>query len=622
MCGIVGFVGRQQAAPILLDGLSKLEYRGYDSAGIAVRDGEHRAQVVKAKGRLSNLMEKTDNGKALTGSCGIGHTRWATHGEPSKTNAHPHVSGNCTGSGSGEVESAVVGVHNGIIENYTELREKLLKHGYVFYSQTDTEVVIKLVDYYYKKYKLGPIDAIAKTMVRVRGSYALELMFQDYPGEIWVARKDSPMIIGISDGETYVASDVPAILKYTRNVYYIGNLEFARLLPGEAHFYNLDGDEVQKETTEIKWDAEAAEKAGFEHFMIKEIHEQPKAVLDTLNSVIKGDAIDFSEVGLTPEQMLESKQIFLVACGSAWHVGVAAQYVLEDLAQIPVRVELASEFRYRKMPLPQDSLVIVVSQSGETADTLAALRLAKEKGIATLAIVNVVGSTIAREADHVFYTLAGPEISVATTKAYSAQLAAVYCLAAEFAKVRETIDQEQYSRYLTELQSLPDKMKKILEDKGRIQWFAAKYANAHDVFFIGRGLDYAVCLEGSLKLKEISYIHSEAYAAGELKHGTISLIEDGTLVVGVLTQGELYEKTISNMVECKSRGAYLMGLTTYGRYETEDQADFTVYVPKVDEHFVGSLAVVPLQLLGYYVSVAKGLDVDKPRNLAKSVTVE
>lgn len=622
MCGIVGFVGRQQAAPILLDGLSKLEYRGYDSAGIAVRDGEHRAQVVKAKGRLSNLMEKTDNGKALTGSCGIGHTRWATHGEPSKTNAHPHVSGNCTGSGSGEVESAVVGVHNGIIENYTELREKLLKHGYVFYSQTDTEVVIKLVDYYYKKYKLGPIDAIAKTMVRVRGSYALELMFQDYPGEIWVARKDSPMIIGISDGETYVASDVPAILKYTRNVYYIGNLEFARLLPGEAHFYNLDGDEVQKETSEIKWDAEAAEKAGFEHFMIKEIHEQPKAVLDTLNSVIKGDAIDFSEVGLTPEQMLETKQIFLVACGSAWHVGVAAQYVLEDLAQIPVRVELASEFRYRKMPLPQDSLVIVVSQSGETADTLAALRLAKEKGIATLAIVNVVGSTIAREADHVFYTLAGPEISVATTKAYSAQLAAVYCLAVEFAKVRETIDQEQYSRYLTELQSLPDKMKKILEDKGRIQWFAAKYANAHDVFFIGRGLDYAVCLEGSLKLKEISYIHSEAYAAGELKHGTISLIEDGTLVVGVLTQGELYEKTISNMVECKSRGAYLMGLTTYGRYETEDQADFTVYVPKVDEHFVGSLAVVPLQLLGYYVSVAKGLDVDKPRNLAKSVTVE
>ena len=622
MCGIVGFVGRQQAAPILLDGLSKLEYRGYDSAGIAVRDGEHRAQVVKATGRLSNLMEKTDNGKALTGSCGIGHTRWATHGEPSKTNAHPHVSGNCTGSGSGEVESAVVGVHNGIIENYTELREKLLKHGYVFYSQTDTEVVIKLVDYYYKKYKLGPIDAIAKTMVRVRGSYALELMFQDYPGEIWVARKDSPMIIGISDGETYVASDVPAILKYTRNVYYIGNLEFARLLPGEAHFYNLDGDEVQKETTEIKWDAEAAEKAGFEHFMIKEIHEQPKAVLDTLNSVIKGDAIDFSEVGLTPEQMLETKQIFLVACGSAWHVGVAAQYVLEDLAQIPVRVELASEFRYRKMPLPQDSLVIVVSQSGETADTLAALRLAKEKGIATLAIVNVVGSTIAREADHVFYTLAGPEISVATTKAYSAQLAAVYCLAVEFAKVRETIDQEQYSRYLTELQSIPGKMEKILEDKGRIQWFAAKYANAHDVFFIGRGLDYAVCLEGSLKLKEISYIHSEAYAAGELKHGTISLIEDGTLVVGVLTQGELYEKTISNMVECKSRGAYLMGLTTYGRYETEDQADFTVYVPKVDEHFVGSLAVVPLQLLGYYVSVAKGLDVDKPRNLAKSVTVE
>ena len=622
MCGIVGFTGRHQAAPILLDGLSKLEYRGYDSAGIAVRDGEKMAEVVKAKGRLLNLVEKTDGGNALIGTCGIGHTRWATHGEPSVTNAHPHVSGNCTGTGSGEVESEVVGVHNGIIENYQELKEKLLKHGYTFYSQTDTEVVVKLVDYYYKKYKLGPIDAIAKTMVRVRGSYALELMFRDYPGEIWVARKESPMIIGITDGETYVASDVPAILKYTRNVYYIGNLEFARLMPGEAHFYNLNGDEIEKETTEIKWDAESAEKAGFEHFMMKEIHEQPKAVADTLNSVIEEGRIDFSAVGLTDEEIRDVEQIYIVACGSAWHVGMEAQYVIEELAEIPVRVELASEFRYRKTPLNRQALMIVVSQSGETADTLAALRLAKEKGIRTLAIVNVVGSSIAREADHVFYTLAGPEISVATTKAYSAQLAAVDCLAVQLAFVRGVITEELYSYYISELQTLPDKMKRILEDKERIQWFASKYANAHDVFFIGRGIDYAVGLEGSLKLKEISYVHSEAYAAGELKHGTISLIEDGTLVIGILTQSALYEKTISNMVECRSRGAYLMGLTTFGKYETEDHADFTVYVPKVDEHFVGSLAIVPLQLLGYYVSVAKGLDVDKPRNLAKSVTVE
>ena len=426
MCGIVGFTGNRQAAPILLDGLSKLEYRGYDSAGLAVRDGEALAQVVKAKGRLSNLIEKTDAGNALKGTCGIGHTRWATHGEPSQTNAHPHVSGNCSCSGSGAVESEVVGVHNGIIENYTELKEKLLKHGYTFYSQTDTEVVIKLVDYYYKKYNLGPIDAIAKTMVRVRGSYALELMFRDYPGEIWVARKDSPMIIGIADGETYVASDVPAILKYTRNVYYIGNLEFAKLTPGEAHFYNLDGDEIEKQTTEIKWDAEAAEKGGFEHFMMKEIHEQPKAVQDTLNSVIKNGTIDLSSVEITEDEIKNFEQIYIVACGSAWHVGMAAQYVLEDIADIPVRVELASEFRYRKMPVNQKALVIVVSQSGETADTLAALRLAKEKGITTLAVVNVVGSSIAREADKVFYTLAGPEISVATTKGWKSAIVTWY----------------------------------------------------------------------------------------------------------------------------------------------------------------------------------------------------
>ena len=622
MCGIVGFTGNRQAAPILLDGLSKLEYRGYDSAGLAVRDGDALAQVVKAKGRLSNLVEKTDNGNALKGTCGIGHTRWATHGEPSQINAHPHVSGNCSRSGSGAVESEVVGVHNGIIENYTELKEKLLKHGYTFYSQTDTEVAIKLVDYYYQKYGGSPVEAVRHAMVRIRGSYALVMMFRDYPEEIFVARKDSPMILGVENGESYIASDVPAILKYTRNVYYIGNLELACVKPGEITFYNLDGEEIEKEPKIIEWDAEAAEKAGFEHFMMKEIHEQPKAVQDTLNSVIKDGRIDFEAVGITEDEIKGFEQIYIVACGSAWHVGMAAQYVLEDMADISVRVELASEFRYRKMSLNPKALMIVVSQSGETADTLAALRLAKEKGITTMAIVNVVGSSIAREADKVFYTLAGPEISVATTKAYSAQLAAMYCLAVQFAKVRGKITEEQYGYYIAELLTIPEKIQKILEDKERLQWFAAKYANASDVFFVGRGIDYAVCLEGSLKLKEISYIHSEAYAAGELKHGTISLIEQGTLVIGVLTQNELYEKTISNMLECKSRGAYLMGMTTYGNYEIEDQVNFAVYVPKVDEHFMASLAVIPLQLLGYYVSVAKGLDVDKPRNLAKSVTVE
>ncbi len=622
MCGIVGFVGNRQAAPILLDGLSALEYRGYDSAGLAVRDNQALAQVVKAKGRLNNLIEKTDGGHALHGSCGIGHTRWATHGQPSRANAHPHVSGNCDKTGSGEVESDVVGVHNGIIENYAELKEKLMKHGYTFYSETDTEVAIKLVDYYYKKYGIGPIDAIAKTMVRIRGSYALELMFRDYPDQIWVARKDSPMIIGMADSESYIASDVPAILKYTRQVYYIGNLEFACVTAGHVTFYDLNGDEIQKDSVEIKWDASAAEKAGYEHFMIKEIHEQPQAISDTLSGMIKDGKIDLSEVGLSAELIRSYEQIYIVACGSAWHVGMAAQYVFEDLADIPVRVELASEFRYRKMPMHGASLVIVISQSGETADTLAALRLAKESGIDTLAVVNVVGSSIAREADRVLYTLAGPEISVATTKAYSAQLVAMYVLAVAFASSRNRIDDAQYGHYIEELLSIPRKIESILEDKERLQWFATKYANAKDVFFVGRGIDYAACLEGSLKLKEISYIHSEAYAAGELKHGTISLIEEGTLVVGVLTQSSLYEKTVSNMLECRSRGAYLMGLTTYGHYEIEDEVSFAVYVPKVDEHFACSLAVIPLQLLGYYVSVAKGLDVDKPRNLAKSVTVE
>ena len=584
MCGIVGYIGPRQAAPILLEGLSKLEYRGYDSAGIAVRDADKVPVVVKAKGRLKVLSEKTNGGSAVPGNCGIGHTRWATHGEPSENNARPDAT----------CDMNVVAVHNGIIETYKELKDKMIRKGYKFYSETDTEVAVKVVDYYYNKYKMGPIDAIAKTMVRVRGSYALAVMFKEYPGEIYVARKDSPMIIGVSDGETYIASDVPAILNYTRNVYYIGNLEMARLAAGKAEFYNLDGDIVEKELHEIKWDAEAAEKGGFEHFMMKEIHEQPKAVADTVGAYVKdvedSPVVDISSTGLTDDVISSLSGITIVACGSAYHVGIAAQYVFEDLARIPVRVELASEFRYRRPLLTPDNLVVVISQSGETADSLAALREAKSLGNKTLAIVNVVGSSIAREADYVLYTMAGPEIAVATTKAYSTQLIASYILAIEFALVRGTIDSAKAREMLTELRTLSGKIRRLLEDKERIQWFAAKYSHAHDIFFIGRGIDYAISLEGSLKMKEISYIHSEAYAAGELKHGTISLVEEGTLVVGVLTQSGLYEKTVSNMVECKSRGAYLMGLTSYGNYNIEDTADFTVYIPKTDEHYHSAAA--------------------------------
>lgn len=613
MCGIVGFIGYKQAAPILLDGLSKLEYRGYDSAGIAVHNDETATvEIVKEKGRLKTLIEKTDNGNAVPGTYGIGHTRWATHGEPSKLNAHPHHSD----------DYSVVLVHNGIIENYAELKEKLKKQNYEFYSDTDTEVVTKLVDYYYKKYDHNVLEALSKVMLRVRGSYALGIMFQDRPDVVYAVRKDSPLIVGTSEDGNYIASDVPAILRYTRNVYYIDNLEIAELSRDEIHFYNIDKEEIQKDKVTITWDAEAAEKGGFEHFMMKEIHEQPRAVRDTLTSYIVDNKINFDSVGLTEEEIQKLERIYIVACGSAYHVGAVAKYVFEDIAKIPVEFDLGSEFRYRNPILVPNSMVVIISQSGETADSLAALREAKAKGVKTLAIVNVVGSSIAREADNVLYTMAGPEIAVATTKAYSTQLIACDLMAVEFGRVRGYVDDEKYAEYVKELLELPDKIQFVLDDKERIQWFASKFSNAHDIFFLGRGIDYGTALEGSLKMKEISYVHSEAYAAGELKHGTISLIEDGILVISILTQQELYEKMISNMVEVKSRGAYLMGLTTFGNYSIEDTADFNVYVPKTDPHFTTSLAIIPLQLMGYYVSVAKGLDVDKPRNLAKSVTVE
>ena len=612
MCGIVGYVGKAQAVPVLLEGLGKLEYRGYDSAGVAVRNENGNFKVVKAKGKLTNLKEKIQNIADVSGLCGLGHTRWATHGEPSEVNAHPHCSD----------DFFVVGVHNGIIENFRELKDKLLNKGYKFYSDTDTEVLIKLVDYYYKKYQVGPIDALAKTMVRVRGSYALAVMFKNFPDEIYVARKDSPMVIGTTKDSTYLASDVPAILDHTRDVYYIDNMEMARLTAGEVTFFNLNGDVVKKDSVHIDWDAESAEKGGYEHFMMKEICEQPKVVKDTLNSFIKNGKIDFNALDIPLEVIKYIENITIVACGSAYHAGVVMQYVIEGLTRVPVRVELASEFRYRAPILNDSTMVIAISQSGETADTLAAVRLAKEQGKLTLAIVNVVGSSIAREADKVLYTKAGPEISVATTKAYSAQLVTGYVLAIAFAKAKGALTYECEAALVNELESIPKKIEKILTDESKIQWLATQVAAHNDLFFVGRGLDYAICMEGSLKLKEISYIHSEAYAAGELKHGTISLIEEGTIVIGVLTQNGLEEKTVSNMAEVKSRGGYLIAVTDDASYNAEKIADVVLYVPKTLDDFTASLAVIPLQLLSYYVSVNKGLDVDKPRNLAKSVTVE
>lgn len=609
MCGIVGYVGFEQAAPILLDGLSKLEYRGYDSAGMAIMDEEDKIEVVKAKGRLQVLREMTDSGHAVPGVCGVGHTRWATHGEPSVANAHPHFN----------KDKSIAVVHNGIIENYQSIRDRLVKKGYEFISQTDTEAVVQLLDYYYQG---DPLEAITKVMVRVEGSYALGILFQDHPGEVYAVRKDSPMIVGHSEEGNFIASDVPAILSHTKNVYYIENMEIVKLTKEGIKFYNIDKEEIEKEMVTIDWDAEAAEKGGYEHFMLKEIYEQPKAVRDTISPRIKDDRIEIEELGMTEEEIQKISKIYIVACGSAYHVGITAKYVIEGMARIPVEVDLASEFRYRDPIMEENSLVIIISQSGETADSLAALRAVKEKGIRVLGIVNVVGSSIAREADNVMYTWAGPEIAVATTKAYSTQLASIYLIAILFAKVRNTIDDKAYAGYVEEVKALPDKIQTILGDRERIQWFANKFASSHDMFFIGRGLDYGIGMEGSLKMKEVSYVHSEAYAAGELKHGPISLIEKGILVVGIATQPQLYDKMISNMAEVKARGAYIMGVTNYGNYEMEDTADFTVYVPKTNPYFTTSLAIIPLQLLGYYTTLAKGLDVDKPRNLAKSVTVE
>ena len=610
MCGIVGYNGNNKCVDILLDGLSKLEYRGYDSAGIAVLE-DNEIKIIKEKGKLDNLKEKVLP-LNLKGTKGIGHTRWATHGEPSETNAHPHVSN----------DTSVTVVHNGIIENYQELREKLERHNYTFYSETDTEVIANLIDYYYKKYKIGPVDAIAKAMVRMRGSYALGIIFNDYPLDIWAARKDSPMIIGENETGTYIASDVPALLKYTNKVYYIDNLEMACLKKDSVTFYDLNGDVVKKELKTIDMDISSAEKDGYEHFMIKEIHEQPLVINNTINSLIKDDSFNLSKIGLTREVIEDINEIYIIACGSAYHVGCVAEYIIEEIDNIPVKIDIASEFRYKKNVLNKKALAIIISQSGETADSLAALRKCKEASIKTLAIANVVASSIAREADYVLYTLAGPEISVATTKAYSTQLVAIDILALYIASIKKTLSDKEIKEILTEIKTIPKKIQEILNrDIKPIQKIASKLANEKDVFFIGRNIDYATCMEGSLKLKEISYISSVAYAAGELKHGTISLIENKTNVIGVITREDIFEKTISNLVEVKSRGAYVTTIIPEDK-EVGDVANQIIKVPVIHKYLYPSLTVIPLQLLSYYVSVAKGLDVDKPRNLAKSVTVE
>ena len=608
MCGIVGYIGTKEAAPIILDGLSKLEYRGYDSAGMAVYDGD-QIKISKSVGRLKVLEELTHGGETMKGCVGIGHTRWATHGVPSTVNAHPHFN----------KEETICVVHNGIIENYIALRKKLMSKGYEFVSDTDTEVIAHLLDYYYKG---NPLEAITKVLHRVEGSYALGALFAEHPDQLFAVRKDSPLIVGQNEDGCYIASDVPAVLKYTRKVYYVDNQEIVRLRGDHMHFYTVDEEELEKEAVYIDWDANAAEKAGYEHFMLKEMYEQPKTVIDTLSPRIQAGDIVIEELNMSDEELLKIKKIHIVACGSAYHAGMTGKYVLEGLARIPVEVDLASEFRYRDPILEEGAMVIVISQSGETADTLAALREAKSRGFKVLGIVNVVGSSIAREADNVMYTWAGPEIAVATTKAYSAQLIALYLLAMKFAKVRGTVDVQQFSEMLEYLKMLPDQIELLLGNKKRIQRFANRYVGAKDIFFVGRGIDYAISLEGSLKLKEISYIHSEAYAAGELKHGTISLIEEGTLVAAVATQNHLYAKTVSNMVEVKARGAFVLAVTNEGNHDIEKVADYVIYIPKTHPMFANSLAIIPLQLFGYYVAVGKGCDVDKPRNLAKSVTVE
>jgi glucosamine--fructose-6-phosphate aminotransferase (isomerizing) len=606
MCGIVGYVGNKEVVPVLINGLKKLEYRGYDSAGIAIAENKN-ISVVKCKGRLLNLEEKLKS-KSIKSHMGIGHTRWATHGEPSDINSHPHM------SNSGNI--AVV--HNGIIENYLILKDFLEHKGFKFISETDTEVIAHLVEYFYE----GDLfQAVVKVIEKVEGSYALGVMCNDYPEEFIAVRKDSPLIVGLGKGENFIASDIPAILEHTKDIYLLEDKEIVVLKKDQVRIYNTDKEEISKEVFHVDWELSSAEKGGYEHFMLKEIFEQPKVIRDTIIPRLDQDEPKL-EINISKEELKEIERIYIVACGTAYHAGMVGKYLIEKLARIPVEVDIASEFRYRNPVLDHNTLVIIVSQSGETADTLAALREAKKHHVKTISIVNVVGSSIARETKNVLYTWAGPEIAVASTKAYTTQLSAMYLIAVDFAQKLGRLTHQQTKDIMAHLRDLPEKVAKILKHREKIQYFASQHYNAKDVFFLGRGLDYAVALEGSLKLKEISYIHSEAYAAGELKHGTIALIEEGILVIALATQDALYDKMLSNIKEVKARGAVVLAIAQEGNKEIEKVADFVLYIPEIDPVLSSILTVVPLQLFAYYVAIEKGCDVDKPRNLAKSVTVE
>ena len=608
MCGIIGYVGDKQAAPILIEGLSRLEYRGYDSAGIAVFS-HGQISVKKSRGRLSVLSEMINGGKNVQGRIGIGHTRWATHGEPSDENSHPQTSQ----SGRFAV------VHNGIIENYIALKEKLMAKGIKFVSETDTEVVAHMFEYYFNG---DPVQTLAKVIHRLEGSYALGILCLDNPEEFFAVKKSSPLIVGLGENENFIASDVTAILNHTRKIYYLDDDEIVVVKKDCVNIYNTDGEEIVKAPCVVDWDVTVAEKDGFEHFMMKEIHQQPKVMAETINPRISGGEIVLDKVSLTEDDLKDINKIFIIGCGSAYHVGMVGKYIIENLCRIPVEPVVASEFRYSNPIITKRDLAIIISQSGETADTLAALREAKERGARTIGVVNVVGSSIANMADDVIYTWAGPEIAVASTKAYQAQLCVIYMLAVYMAHILQTITAEEYLSYITQLKMLPDLVEQTLQTKNLVQFLASKFFNCHSIFFMGRNIDYAVSLEGSLKLKEISYIHSEAYAAGELKHGTISLIEDGTLVVAIATVDELYYKTMSNIKEVKARGGAAVSIVGCSGEENSDAGDYIIEIPKTSDIFMPSLAVIPLQLFAYYVASLKGCDIDKPRNLAKSVTVE
>ncbi len=608
MCGIVGYIGNRQATEVLIEGLSKLEYRGYDSAGCAVNSG-NSLSVRKFKGRLSVLADDLKE-NPLKSNAGIGHTRWATHGAPSDVNSHPHLN----------MESTIAIVHNGIIENYMQLKEWLISEGKVFKSETDTEVVAHLVDYYYEG---DLLDAVYKAMAKLRGAYALGVISKDNPDELIAVRNESPLVIGIGEGENFIASDIPALLKYTRNVYFLENGEVVHLTKDGVKIFNQDREEVKREIYNVKWDIEAASKGGFEHFMIKEINEQPNGIKETLNRRLDEDGdIKLDDIKLTKAELDKINKVYIVACGTAYYAGLVGKHAIEKFAKIPVETDIASEFRYRDPFIDENTLLIVVSQSGETADTLAALKEAKSKGARILAITNVVGSSVSREADDVFYTWAGPEIAVASTKAYTTQLVSLYMIALDFAIKKGTITKEQYKDMIFKLGETSDKVQQIIDNSDKIEKIAEEIKDSKDAFYLGRGLDYCLAMEGALKLKEISYIHAEAFPAGELKHGPIALIEEGTPVISIATQDRLYEKMVSNMKEVKARGAYVIAVAKEGNTEVEKAADRVIYIPEVDDVLSSILTVVPLQILSYHVATKRGCDVDKPRNLAKSVTVE